>query len=148
MKAAILILFAITTLSIRSATATTIPARTTLTVRTLQTISSRDSQGKAFTAQLDQNVMVNGKVALRAGTKYAGKIESSPTDPRRTRPFIVNLTGVVTGDRTVPIKTTGAFTIQQQGWTTARRGIAVSGGGYLAAAGSKLQFRLAHPLDI
>jgi hypothetical protein len=66
-------------------------------VRTLQTISSRDSQGKTFTAELGQNVVVNGKVALHAGTKLIGKIESSPTDPRRTRPFTVNLTGVVTG---------------------------------------------------
>jgi hypothetical protein len=141
-------LAAVTFLAVHSSLAATIPAGATLTVRTLQTISSRDSQGKTFTAELDHNVVVNGKVALRAGTKFAGKIESSPTDPRRTRPLTVNLTGVVTGDRTVPIKTTGAFTIQQQGWTTARRGIAVSGGGYLAAAGAKLQFRLAQPLNI
>lgn len=118
-----------------------------LTVKTQQTISSQDRARKTFTAQLEHDVVVNGKV-YEAGTRFAGKVESSPTDPRRTRPLTVNLTGISVGDRTALIKTTGAFTIQEKGWTTARRGIAVSRGGFVAPAGTRLQFRLAQPVTL
>ena len=127
--------------------AATIPVGTPVVVRTLNVISSQDRAGKTFTAELEHNVVVNGKVVLHAGTKFAGKVESSPTDPRRTRPLTVNLNSASMGDRTVPVKTTGAFKIEQKGWTTARRGIPVSAGGFIAPAGTKLQFRLAQPLS-
>jgi hypothetical protein len=51
--------------------AATIPAGTTLLVRTNQTISSNDPVGKTFSAQLANDVVVAGKVVLRAGTKAA-----------------------------------------------------------------------------
>src|SRR5262245_17410405 len=47
--------------------AATVPAGTTVVVRTLNTIQSTDRVGRTFTAQLDQDVAVNGKVVLRAG---------------------------------------------------------------------------------
>ena len=125
----------------------TIPAGTTIVVQTLQNISSQDRAGRTFKAKLDQNLIVNGKVVLPAGTQFSGKIETSPTDPRRSRPLTVNLTAVLTKSQATPLKTEGAFTIEHKGWTTARRGIAVSGGGFVAPAGMTLQFRLAQPLN-
>jgi hypothetical protein len=144
----LVLISAFTLISIDRFFGATIPASTTLMVRTLNAISSQDRAGKTFTAQLEQNVVVDGKVVLPAGTKFAGKVETSPTDPRKSRPLTVNLTAVLLGDRTTPVKTAGAFTIQQKGWTTARRGIAVSAGGFIAPAGTKVQFRLAQPLNL
>src|SRR4029453_6576715 len=51
--------------------AATIPAGTTLLVRTNQTVSSNDPVGKTFAAQVANDVVVAGKVVLRAGTKAA-----------------------------------------------------------------------------
>jgi hypothetical protein len=149
MKALILVLVSgATLLAIDNSAGDTVPAGTTIVVRTLQNISSQDRAGRTFKAKLDQNLIVNGKVALPAGTQFSGKVETSPTDPRKSRPLTVNLTAVLLGDRTTPVKTAGAFTIEQKGWTTARRGIAVSAGGFIAPAGTKLQFRLAQPLNL
>src|SRR5436853_2589768 len=94
--------------------AATVPIGSVLPVRTLNVISSQDRAGKTFTAELEHNVVVDGKVVLHAGTKFTGKVESSPTDPRRTRPLTVNLASASMGDRTVPVKTTGAFKIEQK----------------------------------
>ena len=63
--------------------AATIPAGTTLVVETLDTISSQDRVGKKFAAQLDRDVVVNGTVLLRAGTKVVGKVETSRAYPVR-----------------------------------------------------------------
>jgi len=62
--------------------AVTIPAGTIIVVRTLDTIHSNDRVGRSFTAQLDQDVAVNGKAVLRAGTKVFGRIEASGANPR------------------------------------------------------------------
>src|SRR5881275_3361360 len=75
--------------------AATIPAGTTLVVRTLNTIQSTDRVGRTFTAQLDQAVAVNGKAVLPAGTKFDGKIESSQANPFRSGPLVLNLTDIV-----------------------------------------------------
>src|SRR5690349_25146644 len=81
---------------VASSFAATIPAGTTLVVRTLNTIQSTDRVGRTFTAQLDRDVAVNGKVVLRAGIKFDGKIESSQAIPRQsTAPLVLNLTDVV-----------------------------------------------------
>src|SRR5438552_11492461 len=87
--------------------AATVPAGTTLVVRTLNTIQSTDRVGRTFTAQLDQDVAVNGKLVLRAGTKFDGKIESSKANSFRSGPLVLNLTDVFVNGRTVPIITDG-----------------------------------------
>src|SRR5260370_35810267 len=85
--------------------AATIPAGTTLVVRTLDTIHSNDRVGRTFNAQLDQDVAVNGKAVLRAGTKVFGRIEASAANPRQSTPVTLNLTGVSVNGLTIPIKT-------------------------------------------
>ena len=60
-----------------SSDAATIPAGTALTVRTTSQISERDPVGRTFTAQVDQNVVVNGATVLRAGTNVTGRIRAS-----------------------------------------------------------------------
>jgi len=57
-----------------SSDAATIAAGTVLTVRTTSQISERDPVGRTFTAQIGQNVVVNGATVLRAGTQVTGRI--------------------------------------------------------------------------
>jgi hypothetical protein len=133
---------------IASSFAATIPAGTTLVVRTLVTIHSNDRVGRTFTAQLDQDVAVNGKAVLRAGTKVLGRIEVSQANPRESRPFTVNLTDVSVNGRTIPIKTVSGFELKNiaKGGRARTRGISV--GPFVAPHGTKMEFRLAQPLNI
>jgi len=133
---------------IASSFAATIPAGTTLVVRTLDTIHSNDRVGRTFTAQLDQDVAVNGKAVLRAGTKVFGRIEASQANPRNSRPLTLNLTGVSVNGRTIPIKTVSGFQLENKvkGGRAAGRGITV--GPFVAPHGTKMEFRLAGPLNV
>ena len=133
---------------IASSFAATIPAGTTLVVRTLDTIHSNDRVGRTFTAQLDQDVAVNGKAVLRAGTKVLGRIEASQANPRNSRPLTLNLTGVSVNGRTIPIKTVSGFQLENKvkGGRAAGRGITV--GPFVAPHGTKMGFRLAGPLNV
>jgi hypothetical protein len=132
---------------IASSFAATIPAGTTLVVRTLNTIHSTDRVGRTFNAQLDQDIAVNGKTVLPKGTKVFGKIESSQAIPRSNSPLTLNLTGVSVNGRTIPIKTTGAFELQNVAKGRAKaRGVTV--GPFLAPHGTKMEFRLAQPLNV
>jgi hypothetical protein len=126
--------------------AATVPAGTTLIVQTLNAISSIDSPGTRFAAQLANNIAVNGKVILPAGTKFSGKIETSRrlvTSPHR---LTVNLTDVQVGGHAVPLKTTGAQLLSNDYKT--RRGIEVSRASYTVAAGKRIEFQLAQPLKL
>src|SRR5207248_9158168 len=88
-----------------SLNATTIPAGTKLTIRTVSSISSKDAVGRTFEAQLDQDVAVKGKVLLKTGTKTFGKVQSSRTNPSRSEPFAVELTSISPNGRKVAVKT-------------------------------------------
>jgi len=81
--------------------AATIPAGTTLVVRTLQAISAIDQPGTPFTAELENNVIANGKVVLPAGTKLSGKVETAKRTTTSTQQLTVNLTSVQFGGRAV-----------------------------------------------
>jgi hypothetical protein len=128
--------------------AATIPAGTALIVRTLNTIHSNDRVGRTFTAQLDQDVVVNGKVVLQAGTKFHGKIEASQANPRNSQPLTLNLTDVSVNGRTIPIKTVSGFQLENiaKGGRAKARGISV--GPFVAPHGTKMEFRLARPVNL
>jgi hypothetical protein len=128
--------------------AATIPAGTTLVVQTVNTIHSTDRVGRTFSAQLSQDVAVNGKAVLRAGTKFQGKIEASQANPRNSQPLTLNLTGVSVNGRTIPVKTVSGFQLENiaKGGRARARGISV--GPFVAPHGTKLEFRLAQPVNI
>ena len=128
--------------------AATVPAGTILFARTQNAISSRDRVGRTFKAQLDHDLVVDGKVLLKAGSQVAGRIDSSPTDPRRSRPLTLDLTAVSIHGRMVPIRTVSGFDVQHQGWKTQHRGISISGNEFVVPAGTKMQVRLAEPLEL
>src|SRR5260370_40475548 len=85
--------------------AATLPAGTTLVVQTLNTIHSNDRAGRTFTAHLNQDVVVNGKVVLRARTKFDGELETPQAIPRQSSAHLVrNLTDVGANRLTIPLK--------------------------------------------
>src|SRR5205823_13150952 len=90
-------------LAMQASFAVTIPAGTTLVVRTLHNISSVDAPGKAVAMQLVKVVFVNGRVALPLGTKISGLIETSKRTrtPTRSLDFIVNISDAQAHARTV-----------------------------------------------
>ncbi len=128
--------------------AATIPAGTTLVVRTRDLISSHDRVGRTFTAQLDQNVVVKNNVVLKAGTKVLGKIEASRASARSSNPLTLNLTGIVSNGRIVPIKTVSG--VQPARSTKTARGVryGMSVGTFTVPVGSKMQFQLAQPASL
>ena len=128
--------------------AATIPAGTTLVVRTLNTIQSSDRVGRTFTAQLDQDVAVNGKVVFRAGTKFDGKIESSQANPFRSGALILNLTDVSINGRTIPIKTVSGFEVQNLAMRAGARARGITVGPFVAPRGIRMEFRLAQPVKL
>jgi hypothetical protein len=133
---------------IASSFAATIPAGTTLVVRTLNTIHSNDRVGRTFTAQLDQDVAVNGKAVLRAGTKVFGRIEASQANPRQSGPLTLNLTGVSVNGRTIPVKTASGFQLENKAKVGRAKARGISVGPFVAPHGTKMEFRLAEPLNV
>jgi hypothetical protein len=126
----------------------TIPAGTTLAVRTVNTVSSHDRVGRTFRAQLDQDVAVQGKVLLKAGTSALGKIEASRANTHTSSPLTLNLISITVGGRNVAITTTGGVSPDNKPKTArqSRRGVSV--GSYSLPAGTQMEFRLARPVNL
>ena len=136
--------------AVQTSFAVTIPSGTTLVVRTLHNISSVDAPGKAVAMRLDKDVVVSGKVALPGGTKISGRVETSKRSRTLTREqsLTVNITDAQVHGRTVAIKTTGAVDLENPYARTTHRGVQVSTYSYQVPVGTKVQFRLARPLEI
>jgi hypothetical protein len=128
--------------------AATIPAGTTLVVRTVNTIHSTDRVGRTFTAQLDQDVTTNGKAVLPKGTKFHGKIEASQANPRNSQPLTLNLIDVSVNGRTIPIKTVSGFQLENTAKVGRAKTRGISVGPFVAPHGTQMQFRLAQPLSL
>ena len=135
-------------LTMQAALAVTIPAGTTLVVRTLQGISSGDMAGTGIRMQLANDIVVKGTVALSAGTKISGRVESSKRGLTRDQKLTVNITDAQVHGGNVTIKTTGPVELQNPYARTTQRGVTVSKYSYQVPAGTKVQFRLAQPLQI
>jgi hypothetical protein len=132
--------------------AATVPAGTALSVRTTSQISERDPVGRTFTAQVNQNVAVNGATVLRTGTNVTGRIQASRASSRPGRgsaPLSIALTSISVNGRSVAIKTNN---VQPQGATTAQtararsRGVTV--GNILVTPGTTLQFQLTRAVTL
>jgi hypothetical protein len=128
------------------AQAATVPAGTALVVQTLQAVSSTDVQGTRFAVRLSHNVAVAGKAILPVGTKFSGKVQTSRRLASSSQRLTVDLTDVQIGGRVIPIRTTGARELSNDRET--RRGVQVSRGAYTVAAGKRLEFHLAQPLNL
>jgi len=129
-----------------SLSAATIPAGTSITVKTTSQISERDPKGRTFTGQVAQDVVVNGATVLKAGTAVTGKVTASRASSRPGRgsaPLGVALTSIKAHGSTVAVKTAS---VQPQGATTAQtaqmRSRGVTAGNILVNPGTMMQFVL------
>ena len=148
MKTNFLILIGLTTLislAPQDSPAATVPAGTILVVKTLEAVTSTDTVGTRFAAQLANDVAVKGKVILPAGTKVSGKIATSRRMVSSTEKLTVDLIDLQVGGRAVPIKTTGARPLSNDYKT--RGGTGISRGAYTVVAGKRIEFQLAQPLN-
>ena len=92
-------------IAVSSTNVATLPAGTTITVRTVSAFSSKTVVGRSFEAKLAQDVSVKGHVLMKAGSKVFGKIASSRSNPRKNDPLTVELTSVSVNGRNVAVKT-------------------------------------------
>ena len=126
-----------------SSDAATIPAGTTLNVRTVGSISSRTPAGRTFTARLDRDVVVNRTTLLRAGTNVSGRIQSSrsSTSRHRSQPLSLQLTSVSMNGRNVAIRT-NSFQPEATATTAAQRRHGFTAGETVVTPGTRMQFQL------
>ena len=141
-----LLIFILICGSAATAPAATITSGTTLVVRTTHSISSHQRVGRTVGFELDQDVLINGKVVLRAGTPASGVVETAVGDLRRSDELTVNLTSLSINGKTVPVKTTGAAEPQLPGTHRTRSGASVYVRGYNFPHNTKMAFRLTQPL--
>lgn len=87
----------------------TLPYGEMLLVRMMDSVSSRSPAGANFTTKLEYDLVVNGVVAIKAGTTIYGKVQSS-TQARRAfgrSTLDLRLATMVVGGSPIPIATSG-----------------------------------------
>ncbi len=142
----ILISVAVWISAVSLAAAATIPAGTPLVAQTLELISTHEVIGSTFKAELEQDVVINGKVLLRAGTPVTGVVETSLRRPRSSGAVKVNLKTVSINGRIIPVYTTGGYTLPPMFKT--KSGITISGREIPYPQRTRIVFRLAQPLNV
>ena len=130
-----------------SADAATIPAGTTLNVSAVSSFSSKTAVGRTFEGKLAQDVSVNGRSVLKAGSKVFGRIVSSRFNPRRNDPLTVELTSVSVNGRNVPLKT-NAFQPGHPAVTGRQSRHGFTAGTLVITPGTLMQFQLLQPATL
>ena len=130
-----------------SANAATIPAGTTLSVSAVSSFSSKTAVGRSFEGKLAQDVSVNGRVLLKAGSKAFGKIASSRYNPRKNDPLTVELTSVSVNGRNVAVKT-NAFQPGHAPMTGRQSRHGFTAGTLVITPGTLMQFQLLQPVTL
>ena len=125
--------------------AATIPAGTLLMARTAEPVSSHERAGAPFKAELEQDVVVKGKVLLRAGTPVIGVVETSLGTRPSSSALTVNLKAISINGRSVPVHTTGAYRLDRH---KTKSGISVSGRPWNFPYRTRLAFQLAQPINL
>ncbi len=87
----------------------TIPAGTTLLVRTLDGISSKNKAGTTFSTKLETDVSAGSAVGIKGGTLIYGKVQSSTQAGRAIGQSTLDLrlTQLVVNGQSVPLMTSG-----------------------------------------
>ena len=125
--------------------AATIPAGTALIARTTQPISSHERVGAPFKAELAEDVVVNGKVLLRARTPLTGVVETSLRTPPSSGALRVNLKAILVNGRSVPVQIAGAARLDR---FKTKRGVSVSGREWSFPYHTRMAFHLAQPVAL
>jgi hypothetical protein len=134
-------------IAVSSTNAATLPAGTTITVSTVSAFSSKTVVGRSFEGKLAQDVSVNGRVLLKAGSKVFGKIASSRYNPRKNDPLTVELTSVSVNGRNVAVKT-NAFQPGSPPVTGRQAQYGHTAGTLVITPGTLMQFQLLQPVTL
>ena len=122
------VVLALILLATLTATAATIPAGTTITVRTGSTLDSgKVASGSTFDATLSKDVKVGNTVVAKAGDPVKGKVVTAKDSGRLHKPGILRL--ALTSVNGIPVSTTSR-TFQGKSHT---KGNAIKIGGGTAA---------------
>ena len=143
----IIAVIAITCVAASFVNAATIPAGTTLTVSTVSQFSSKTVVGRTFEGKLAQDVSVNGRVLLKAGSKAFGKIATSRYNPRKNDPLTVELTSISVNGRNVAVKT-NAFQPGHAPVTGRQAQYGHTAGTLVINPGTLMQFQLLQPVTL
>jgi hypothetical protein len=90
-----------------AASSVSVPAGTTLLVRMLDGASSKDAKGKRFTTTLETDLILDGRMIAKAGTRVYGKVENAQNAGRYVGKSVLDLrlTDLTVGGAMVPIVT-------------------------------------------
>lgn len=131
---------------VREAAAGTVPAGTQVVVRTTETITSVDARGTRVHAVLARPLMSQGRVAVPSGAKVLGRVVTSRRLHSSIRDRLtVDITEIFVNGRGHPVRTTGAFFVDNLNMVT-NTGATITRAGYAVRAGRVLHFQLAEPL--
>src|ERR1051326_9273520 len=88
-------------------TSVTVPAGTMLLVRMMDGASSRDRRGKRFTTTLETDLVVNGTMVARAGSRVYGRVYNAKQAGRMVGRSVLDLrlSELTVGGSLVPILT-------------------------------------------
>ena len=125
--------------------AATIPAGTLLVAQTVEPISSHERVGAPFKAELEQDVVIKGKMLLRAGTPVTGVVVTSLGTRPSSSALTVNLKGISINGHSVPVHTTGTYQLDR---FKTKRGISVSGREWNFPYRTRIAFHLAQPINL
>jgi hypothetical protein len=145
MSRTILIAIAVWISAVSLSVAVTIPPGTSLIARTVEPVSDHARLGTRFKAELEQDVVIKGKVLLRAGTPVTGVVESSLGTRPSSSALTVNLKAISINGHSVPVQTTGAYSLER---FKTKRGISVSGREWNFPYRTRIAFQLAQPINL
>jgi hypothetical protein len=134
------------------ALAATIPTGTTIVVTMVGPLSSHERPGRTFETKLATDLKAGSKTVAPAGTIIFGVVEKSRNAMgirTTSEPLTLNLKSVAINGQRIPIKTTGGVAPDTvSGFTGLQKRTGVSAGKGVLQGGTKLQFRLAQPLNL
>lgn len=122
-----------------------IPAGTPLLARTVEPVSSHARVGTPFKAELEQDVVIKGKVLLRAGTPVTGVVEASLGTRPSSDALKLNLKAISTNGRSVSVHTTGSYSLYRH---KTKRGVSISGREWNFPYHTRIAFQLAQPINL
>jgi hypothetical protein len=114
-------------------------------------LSSHEKPGRTFETKLATDLKAGSKTVVPAGTIIYGVVEKSrnPIVRTATAPLTVNLKSIAINGQRIPIKTTGGVAPETSGAFSAQQRITgTSAGKGVLERGTKLEFRLAQPLNL
>lgn len=122
----------------------TVPAGTSMMVKTGSEVSSKDKPGRKFSATLEANLLAGDEVVAKAGTQVYGQVVKSGTVGRG---IVVQHSDLVLGLTDINVEGT-MYPIQTSSYSENSTGVILQRRSVVIPAGSLLEFQLAQPLTV